>query len=147
MGGFKPPEPSPLNTPLLFLVRFYAYIFGVPFQSESTHRSKALFVQILRIIIFEGLFQSDSTFRSEAHFGQILRIINWRPFSVRFNGYIRGPFRSNSTHKYLEALFSQIQRIYIRGPFWSNFTHKYLEALFSHIQRIVQRPFLVRFYT
>ena len=69
-----------------FLVRFYAYIFGGPFQSDSTHRSKALFGQILRIKIFGGPFQSDSTHRLESLYGQILRINIWRPFSVRFNG-------------------------------------------------------------
>ena len=86
-GGVEPPEPPPpsLNTPLPFLVRFYAYIFGGPFQSYSTHRSETLFGQILCIILFGGLFQSDSTLRSEALFGQILRINICRLFSVRFN--------------------------------------------------------------
>ena len=87
LGGLNPlnPPPPPLNTPLPFLVRFYAYIFGGPFQSDSTHRSEALLGQILRIIIFGDLFQSDSTLRSEALLGQILRINICRPFSVRFN--------------------------------------------------------------
>ena len=31
----------------------------------------------------------------------------------------------------------------IRGPFWSDSTHKYLEALFSQVQRIDQRPFVL----
>ena len=104
-----------------FLARFYAYIFGGPFQSDSTHRSEALF-------------------------GQILRIYIWRPFSVRFNAQIRGPFWLDSTHNNIWRPFSVRFNAVIRGPFWSDSTHIYLEALFSQIQRIDQRPFLVRFY-
>ena len=89
-----------------FSVRFYAYIFGGPFQSDSTHRS-------------------------EARFGQILRINIWRPFSVRFNAQIRGhvwsdsthkrgPFQSDSTHR-SEALFGLCVLVYVFWSFLMNF--------------------------
>ena len=103
------------------MVRFHAYIFGGPFQSDSTHRSEALF-------------------------GQILRKSIWRPFSVRFNAQIRDPFWLDSTHNIISRPFSVRFNALIRGPFWSDSTHIYLEALFSQIQRIDQRPFLVRLY-